>query len=119
MNSEPNQGSKLTNGLGAVELPVAARAGIMHTTYTCHRASQFWDTRAARWRITDGDEDGVLSGSDCNDADPPFDDGSAPPAAGSGVYYLVRGQHACTGSYGNSGQAVDPRDGLDLTGPCP
>jgi len=185
MNSEPNQGSKLTNWLNAVELPVAAKAGIMHTAYTGHRASQYWDTRAARWRIADGDGDGVLSGSDCNDADPnvrgaptevaglaiskvgatvriawnsqdgtagtgtnydivtgdlaalvgggfaaatclvdndadtPFDDGSAPPAAGSGVYYLVRGQHACTGSYGNSGQTVDPRDGLDLIGPCP
>jgi len=185
MNSEPNQGSKLTNWLNAIELPVAARAGVMHTTYTGHRASQYWDTRAARWRITDGDGDGVLSGSDCNDADPnvrvapteiaglaiskvgaatriawssqdgssgtgtnydivtgdmaalvssgfaaatclvnndadtPFDDGSPPPAAGSGVYYLVRGQHACTGTYGNSGQAVDPRDALDLDGPCP
>ncbi len=185
LNSEPNQGSKLTNWLNAVELPVAARGGIMHATFTGHRASHYWDTRAARWRIADGDGDGVLSGSDCNDADPnvrgapteiagvtisrvgpatriawisqdatagsgtsydivtgdlaalvssrgftaatclvdndadtPFDDGSARPAPGGGAYYLVRGQHACTGTYGDSGQTVDPRDALDLSGPC-
>jgi hypothetical protein len=52
--------------------------------------------------------------------DVPFDDSRADPATGEAYYYLVRGRNACgTGSYGDSTLAVDPRDLLDTSGPCP
>jgi hypothetical protein len=54
-----------------------------------------------------------------NDADTPFDDLRPQPAAGVGVYYLVRGQHSCTGTFGNSREDPDPRDALDTSTPCP
>ncbi len=186
LNSEPNQGSKLSTWFSQVELPVTAKGGTMHAAFTGHRASLFWDTRTARWRFNDSDLDGVPAGVDCNDADPniravpaeiagvllskvgatarvswtsqdasagsstsydivtgdlaalrtsggfgaatclvnndadtPFDETRPQPAAGVGVYYLVRGQHACTGTFGNSRKDPDPRDALDAAAPCP
>jgi hypothetical protein len=44
----------------------------------------------------------------------PYADTRGNPASGEGYYYLVRAQNACgTGSYGDSGETPDPRDGLE------
>ncbi|MCU0230294.1 MAG: glycoside hydrolase [Acidobacteria bacterium] len=43
--------------------------------------------------------------------DTPYDDSRSGPATGAGWYYLVRAQHACTGTYGSSRPF--------LTGVCP
>lgn len=42
------------------------------------------------------------------------------PAVGNGYYYLARGLSICAAQgYGNSTLDPDPRDALDLAGPCP
>ena len=53
-------------------------------------------------------------------ADTPYDDTSADPAAGDGVFRLIRARNTCgAGSYGDSSLLPDPRDALDATSPCP
>jgi hypothetical protein len=49
-----------------------------------------------------------------------FEDPRLDPAAGQGVYYLLRARTGCGGgTYGNSTKTPDPRDLLDASSPCP
>jgi hypothetical protein len=53
-------------------------------------------------------------------ADTPYDDTSADPAAGDGIFRLIRARNTCgAGSYGDSSLLPDPRDALDAASPCP
>jgi hypothetical protein len=48
-----------------------------------------------------------------------YDDTSAGPGAGEGLYYLLRGGTSCgDGSFGDSTLAADPRDALDAGATC-
>jgi len=48
-----------------------------------------------------------------------LDDPQPDPAVGGILYYLVRAASSCgAGTFGDSGLAVDPRDGLDAASPC-
>jgi hypothetical protein len=64
-----------------------------------------------------------FTGAGClaNDlSDTPHDDTRGAPPLANGHYYLVRAANTCNvGTYGDSGQAPDPRDLLDSAGPCP
>ncbi len=55
--------------------------------------------------------------------DTPAIDSMAAPAPGDGRYYLVRArvdcEVACGAGYGDSTLVPDPRDDLDISGPCP
>jgi hypothetical protein len=66
---------------------------------------------------------GSYSGATCLASDVPdafYDDLRAGPAPGEAVWHLVRARNSCgAGSYGDSGEDPDPRDGLDASGPCP
>jgi len=49
-----------------------------------------------------------------------FDDTEPDPFIGDAYYYLVRAHNSCdAGSYGDSSLGADPRDDLDISGPCP
>jgi photosystem II stability/assembly factor-like uncharacterized protein len=53
-------------------------------------------------------------------AEPSYLDARPAPAPGEGEYSLVRAVNACgPGTYGDSGESPDPRDGLDNADPCP
>jgi hypothetical protein len=53
-------------------------------------------------------------------ADGPYDDDGPAPSPGTGEYVLVRAVNPCgTGSYGDATATPDPRDDLDVSGPCP
>ena len=49
-----------------------------------------------------------------------FSDPQPDPATGEAYYYLVRAMSSCgEATFGDSGLAVDPRDMLDISSPCP
>ncbi len=52
-------------------------------------------------------------------AAPPAFDTAPDPAAGTGVYYLVRATNTCGGTFGDSGIKPDPRDALLDSSVCP
>jgi hypothetical protein len=66
---------------------------------------------------------GVYGAATClaSDVDTAFHDDLRPdPSPGAAVYYLVRARNACgSAGYGDSGGEPDPRDELDVSGPCP
>lgn len=87
-----------------------------------------WDDQGGvLYDVSGGQLSGLLAdqgyaGVEClidNDAKPEYWDLRAAPPAGDGYYYLVRSQGAGTGSYGDGlTDGVDPRNELDLAGPC-
>jgi hypothetical protein len=60
---------------------------------------------------------GDYRGASClqdGQANTPYTDTRPHPATGAAYYYLVRAQNVCgTGSWGDSGEVPDPRDGLE------
>ena len=66
---------------------------------------------------------GGFGGSTCLASSVPagnYDDVRTGPPIAEGYYYLVRARNTCgLGTFGDSGHAPDPRDGLDASPPCP
>ena len=88
----------------------------------------FWDAQGlvfydiAGGLISDLPTDRGFGSTDClfnNASQPHFFDQRADPPAGDGYYYLARAQAAGNGSFGDGKtDGEDPRNALDLDGPC-